>query len=126
MWKKSRWVDNDGMMKMIMESVMNESTVVQEARESKCGKSYLKPDRKVDGLGVWAGGVEQKDSKTSNSHRSCPILVEEERENDAMIDRSMLRGGVGESRDEELLNIVRRRVGEGDKVSVGNSSIFHV
>jgi hypothetical protein len=52
--------------------------------------------------------------------------VEEERENDAMIDRSMLRGGVGESRDEELLNIVRRRVGDGVRFSVDNSPGFHV
>jgi hypothetical protein len=61
-WRKSRWVDNDGKMKMIMESVMkvgHESTIVQ-ARESKCGKSYLEPDRKIEGLRVWVGGVNRR------------------------------------------------------------------
>lgn len=52
--------------------------------------------------------------------------MEEERENDEMIERSMLRGGVGETRGVELPKIVRRRVGDGVNISVGNSSRVQV
>jgi hypothetical protein len=61
-------------MKIIMESVMkvgHESTVVQ-ARESKCGKSYLEPDRKIDGLGVWVGGVIRRTRRRQNLTDPAP------------------------------------------------------
>jgi hypothetical protein len=51
-------------------------------------------------------------------------VVEEERENDAMIERSLLREGVGETRG--VPKIDRRRVGDGVEFSVGNPSRFHV
>lgn len=105
-----------------MESVVN----VRSFRRVKANAaSHISSQTKKEYTArYWAGRVEWKESKTSNLHRSCPILTEEVRENDAMIERSLLRGGVGETRG--VPKIVRRRVGDGVEFSGGNSPGVHV
>jgi len=72
------------------------------------------------------GRGQKEGAEDIKSHRSCPKLVEEERESDEMIERSMLRGGVGETRGMGLPKIDRRRVGDDVEFNVGVSSRSHV